>query len=208
VEDVTYLIDGINSVGLRDAGVLIFFPPVFHLRIQGADQLGSSGIRRRPGNYHVTYKVRDNEFHGTAYEFPAQLRFRCKELLRLRPESNPPFKLNQFGFNAGGPVVIPVCITEKTSSSSSAITKATRPAGQTFLSSVPTAAFRKGDFSDLKTVVMDRERIRRHRCRVYSAAVGNRPTQPRWWLYILCRICPGRSITSCSIRCRRIRWII
>ena len=69
VEDVTYLIDGINSVD-TDAGVLIFFPPVdsiYEFKVQTSSAPAAYGGGQ--GIINVTYKSGTNEYHGTLYEF-------------------------------------------------------------------------------------------------------------------------------------------
>src|SRR5262249_24937301 len=68
VEDVTYIIDGINSVD-TDAGVLIFFPPVdsiqeFKVQTSSAPAAFGGG----QGIINVIYKSGTNQLHGTAYE--------------------------------------------------------------------------------------------------------------------------------------------
>src|SRR5713226_163190 len=73
VEDVTYIIDGINSVD-TDAGVLIFFPPVdsiqeFKVQTSSAPATYGGG----QGIINVSYKSGGNELHGTAYEFVAHV---------------------------------------------------------------------------------------------------------------------------------------
>src|SRR5207237_951670 len=69
VEDVTYIIDGINSVD-TDAGVLIFFPPVdsiYEFKVQTSSAPAAYGGGQ--GIINVNYKSGSNDFHGTAYEF-------------------------------------------------------------------------------------------------------------------------------------------
>ena len=66
VEDVTYLIDGINSVD-TDAGVLIFFPPVdsiYEFKVQTSSAPAAYGGGQ--GIINVTYKSGTNEYHGDA----------------------------------------------------------------------------------------------------------------------------------------------
>jgi hypothetical protein len=65
VEDVTYLIDGINSVD-TDAGVLIFFPPVdsiYEFKVQTSSAPAAYGGGQ--GIINVTYKSGTNDVHGT-----------------------------------------------------------------------------------------------------------------------------------------------
>ena len=107
VEDVTYIIDGINSVD-TDAGVLIFFPPVdsiqeFKVQTSSAPAAFGGG----QGIINVIYKTGSNRLHGAAYEFLRNSALDAKNFFDSAANPIPPFKLNQFGFNAGGPVVVP-----------------------------------------------------------------------------------------------------
>ncbi len=158
VEDVTYLIDGINSVD-TDAGVLIFFPPVdsiYEFKVQTSSAPAAYGGGQ--GIINVTYKSGSNDLHGTAYEFLRNSAFDAKNFFDSATQPIPPFKLNQFGFNLGGPVVIPHVFNgkDKLFFFADYEGKAVRQA-QTFLSTVPIPAFRTGNFSSLlpKTVLKD-----------------------------------------------------
>jgi len=158
VEDVTYIIDGINSVD-TDAGVLIFFPPVdsiqeFKVQTSSAPAAFGGG----QGIINVIYKSGSNEFHGTLYEFLRNSQFDAKNFFDSAATPIPPFKLNQFGFNLGGPVTIPRLFSGKDRLFFFLDYEGKRVRqAQTFLSSVPIAPFRTGNFSSLlpRTVVMD-----------------------------------------------------
>ena len=158
VEDVTYIIDGVNSVD-TDAGVLIFFPPVdsiqeFKVQTSSAPAAFGGG----QGIINLVYKSGTNQLHGTAYEFLRNSAFDAKNFFDSPATPIPPFKLNQFGFNAGGPVVLPRVFNGKDRLFFFADYEGKRVRqAQTFLSSVPIAPFRTGDFSALlpRTVVMD-----------------------------------------------------
>lgn len=158
VEDITYLIDGINSVD-TDAGVLIFFPPVdsiYEFKVQTSSAPAAYGGGQ--GIINVTYKSGTNEYHGTAYEFLRNSAFDAKNFFDSPKDPIPPFKLNQFGFNVGGPVVIPRVFNGKDKLFFFADYEGKRVRqAQTFLSSVPIDAFRQGNFSSLLpgTVVND-----------------------------------------------------
>lgn len=158
VEDVTYLIDGINSVD-TDAGVLIFFPPVdsiYEFKVQTSSAPAAYGGGQ--GIINVTYKSGSNQFHGAAYEFVRNSAFDAKNFFDSAANPIPPFKLNQFGFNLGGPVEIPRLFNGKDRLFFFADYEGKRVRqAQTFLSSVPIAPFRRGDFSALlpKTVIND-----------------------------------------------------
>ncbi len=158
VEDVTYIIDGINSVD-TDAGVLIFFPPVdsiYEFRVQTSSAPAAYGGGQ--GIINVTYKSGTNTLHGTAYEFLRNSALDAKNFFDSPTLPIPPFKLNQFGFNLGGPVVIPHVFNGKDRLFFFGDYEGKRVRqAQTFLSSVPIAPFRTGDFSALlpKTVILD-----------------------------------------------------
>ena len=101
VEDVTYIIDGINSVD-TDAGVLIFFPPVDSIQeFKVQTSSAPAALRRRTGHHqrHLqighqsTCTARRTSFCATPLSTP-----RTSSIPPTNPI--PPFKLNQFGFNA------------------------------------------------------------------------------------------------------------
>lgn len=158
VEDVTYLIDGINSVD-TDAGVLIFFPPVdsiYEFRVQTSSAPAAYGGGQ--GIINVNYKSGTNEYHGVAYEFLRNSALDAKNFFDSAKDPIPPFKLNQFGFNLGGPVQIPKLLNGKDRLFFFVDYEGKRARqAQTFLSTVPTASFRNGDFSSLlpRTIVYD-----------------------------------------------------
>ena len=156
VEDVTYLIDGINSVD-TDAGVLIFFPPVdsiYEFRVQTSSAPAAYGGGQ--GIINVTFKSGSNDYHGTFYEFLRNARFDAKNFFDSAKDPIPPFKLNQFGFNLNGPVQIPKVFNGKDRLFFFFDYEGKRVRqAQTFLSTVPIAPFRTGDFSALRTVVFD-----------------------------------------------------
>ena len=158
VEDVTYLIDGINSVD-TDAGVLIFFPPVdsiYEFKVQTSSAPAAYGGGQ--GIINVTYKSGTNGLHATLYEFLRNSAFDAKNFFDSPTNPIPPFKLNQFGGNFGAPIVIPHLFNgrDKLFFFGDYEGKRVRQA-QTYLSSVPIAAFRTGDFSSLlpNTKILD-----------------------------------------------------
>ncbi len=153
VEDVTYLIDGINSVD-TDAGVLIFFPPVdsiYEFKVQTSSAPAAYGGGQ--GIINVTYKSGTNDLHATLYEFLRNSAFDAKNFFDSPTNPIPPFKLNQFGGNLGAPIVIPHLFNgrDKLFFFGDYEGKRVRQA-QTYLSSIPIAAFRTGDFSSLPNI--------------------------------------------------------
>jgi hypothetical protein len=157
-EGVVYLFDGVQSVD-NDAGMLIFFPPVDAIRefkVQTSSAAAAYG--GGAGVINVDIKSGTNGLHGAAYEFLRNSAFDAKNFFDSHANPIPPFRLNQFGFNVGGPVVIPKVFNGKDKLFFFADYEGKRVyQAQTFTSTVPIAAFHSGDFSALlpKTVIFD-----------------------------------------------------
>src|SRR5258708_36749220 len=67
--------------------------------------------------------------------------------------SIPPFKQNQFGFSVGGPVVLPKIYNGRDKTFFFTDYQGTRiRSSETFLASVPSAAWRTGDFSGFQPI--------------------------------------------------------
>jgi len=155
-EDTVYLFDGIQSVD-NDAGILIFFPPVdaiqeFKVQTSAAPAAygGSTAI------INVTFRSGTNNFHGAIYEFLRNSDLDAKNFFDSHAKPIPPFHLNQFGANIGGPVIIPRLFNGRDKLFFFVDYEGKRVSqAQTYISTVPTAAFRNGDFSALlpKTVI-------------------------------------------------------
>src|SRR3954464_2072702 len=150
VEDVTYIIDGIQSVD-TDAGVLIFFPPVDAIQeFKVQTSAAPAGYGGGQGVINVSFRSGSNNYHGTAYEFVRNSAFDAKNFFDPANKPIPPFRLNQFGANIGGPVVIPHVFNGRDKLFFFADYEGKRVSqAQTFTSTVPTAAFKSGDFSAL-----------------------------------------------------------
>jgi outer membrane receptor protein involved in Fe transport len=157
-EGIVYLFDGIQSVD-NDAGVLMFFPPVdaiqeFKVQTSAAPASYGGGA----GVINVNFKSGSNAFHGAAYEFLRNSAFDAKNFFDSPAKPIPPFRLNQFGFALGGPVIIPKAFNGRDRLFFFADYEGRRvDQAQTFTSTVPIAPFRSGDFSSLlpKTVLYD-----------------------------------------------------
>ncbi|HXJ42314.1 MAG TPA: carboxypeptidase-like regulatory domain-containing protein, partial [Bryobacteraceae bacterium] len=151
-----YLFDGIQSVD-ADANVLIFYPPVdaiqeFKVQTSAAPAAYGGG----PSIINVTFRSGTNELHGALYEFMRNSDLDAKNFFDSKTNPIPPFHMNEFGANLGGPVVIPHLFNGKDKLFFFADYEGKRVSqAQTYVSTVPTAAFRIGDFSALlpKTVL-------------------------------------------------------
>jgi len=145
-----YLFDGIQSVD-ADANVLIFYPPVdaiqeFKVQTSAAPAAYGGG----PSIVNVTFRSGTNNFHGALYEFVRNSDFDAKNYFDSPTNPIPPFHLNQFGANIGGPIIIPHVFNGKDKLFFFADYEGKRVSqAQTYISTVPTDAFRTGDFSAL-----------------------------------------------------------
>ena len=151
-----YLFDGIQSVD-ADANVLIFYPPVdaiqeFKVQTNAAPASYGGG----PTVVNVTFRSGSNEVHGAAYEFVRNSAFDAKNFFDSGSAPIPPFRMNEFGANLGGPVSIPHLFSGRNRLFFFADYEGKRVSqAQTYISTVPTVAMRTGDFSELlpKTVI-------------------------------------------------------
>ena len=145
--DNNYLIEGIsNSENHNGLGILIF-PSIdaiqeFRSETSGADaQFGRGG----GATVNLTFKSGTREFHGGAYDFLRNAKLDAKNFFDRADEVIPPFKQNQYGAFVGGPV-LPGATDHKTFFFANFEGQRVRQA-QTLISSVPTADFRLGNFS-------------------------------------------------------------
>jgi hypothetical protein len=151
-----YIFDGILGID-ADANVLIFYPPVdsiqeFKVQTSAAPAAYGGG----PSIINVTFRSGTNDLHGTLYEFVRNSDFDAKNYFDSPTNPIPPFHMNEFGANLSGPVVIPHLFHGKDKLFFFADYEGKRVSqAQTYISTVPTPAFRMGDFSALlpKTVL-------------------------------------------------------
>jgi hypothetical protein len=143
-----FLFDGIQSVD-ADANVLLFYPPVdaiqeFKIQTSAAPAAYGGG----PSIINVTYRSGTNSYHGSIYEFVRNSAFDAKNFFDSHSNPIPPFHLNQFGGNIGGPVIIPRLFNGRDKLFFFADYEGKRQAqSQTSISTVPTQAFRQGNFA-------------------------------------------------------------
>jgi hypothetical protein len=151
-----FLFDGIQSQD-TDQNVLAFMPNVeavqeFKVQTNAMDaQFGRNG----GGTINLVLKSGTNQFHGSAFEFLRNSAMDAKNFFD-QPGKTPPFRMNQFGFTAGGPVVLPSLYDgrDRTFFFGSYQGRRIRQT-QTFINTVPTAAFREGDFSAAPQRIFD-----------------------------------------------------
>jgi TonB dependent receptor-like, beta-barrel len=145
-----FLLDGIDNNETTIGGIIIF-PPVDALqefKVQTAASAADFG-RNGGGQVNVTLKSGTNEFHGNVFEFFRNDSLDAKNFFDLPDAPKPPFRLNQFGLTAGGPIR-----KDRTFFFGDYQGSRIRQA-QTFTLTVPTARMRNGDFSELGRPVFD-----------------------------------------------------
>lgn len=96
-----------------------------------------------------------NQLHGSAYEFLRNQVMDARNFFNTTGV-RPPVKQNQFGFTLGGPVLLPKIYNGKDRTFIFGDYEGTRiRRAATFNNPVPSAAMRRGDFSELRTALID-----------------------------------------------------
>lgn len=142
--------DGIQSQD-TDQNVLILIPSadaIQEFKVQTSAMDASFG-RNGGGTVNLVIKSGTNEVHGTLFEFFRNSALDAKNFFDSPTGKTPPFKLNQFGGSIGGPIR-----RDRTFFFGDYQGTRLRQA-QTYLSTVPTEAFRRGDFSALPLRLFD-----------------------------------------------------
>jgi Carboxypeptidase regulatory-like domain len=118
-----------------------------------SDNLSAEYGRFGGGVINVTTKAGTNELHGTAYDFLRNSVLDANDYIdKSKGVKIPTFIMNQYGGVLGGPVVLPRLYRGKDRTFFFLDYQGTgRIQGSTFLSTVPTAPERTGDFSGLCT---------------------------------------------------------
>lgn len=102
---------------------------------------------------NVNIKAGTNQLHGTAYEFLRNSAMDAKNYYDPASNPIPAFKQNQFGFSLGGPIVIPKVYNGKNRTFFFLDYEGTRiRSSETFLASVPTLAWRSGNFNGYQQI--------------------------------------------------------
>jgi Carboxypeptidase regulatory-like domain len=149
--DNNYMLDGVdnNETWLQ---TVVIFPSVDALdefKMQTSTYSAEFG-RSLGGVVNLQIKSGTNNLRGSAFEFHRNDRFDANNFFNNRAgRPKPDFKQNQFGGTIGGPIFKDrtFFFTDYQGHRESQ--------GQTFLSTVPTLAMRRGDFSELNRVIFD-----------------------------------------------------
>ena len=149
-DDNNWTFDGIDATGVKDprqdssARLIISTESVAEFRVSSSMYSAASGTAAG-GQVQLVSKTGSNQFHGTAYDFTRNQKFDATPFGSTG--AKPPFNLNQFGGNLGGPVV-------RGRTFFFANVEALRQRQtQSFVRSVPSAAFRAAAPAALAAVV-------------------------------------------------------
>ena len=153
-EDTVYLLDGIQSMD-NDADDLVVFPSVDAIQeFKVQTSAAQAAFGGSPAIINVSYRSGTNNLHGTIYEFVRNSIFDAKNYFDNHDNPIPPFHMNQFGATLGGPIVIPHLFNGKDRFFFFVDYEGKRQnQAQTYTSTVPTEAFRRGDFSALTQAI-------------------------------------------------------
>ena len=105
---------------------------------------------------NVTTKSGTNQIHGSAFEFLRNADLDAKNYFDSKTKPIPPFKRNQFGATAGGPVIVPKALNGKDKLFFFFDYEGLRERkALTQTATVPSALWRTGDFSTSGTTIYD-----------------------------------------------------
>lgn len=108
----------------------------------------SAEFGRGAGVVSVSTKSGTNELHGTAFEFLRNDRLDARNYFNPKTQAKPPYRRNQYGIAAGGPIVLPKIYDGKNRSFFYMDYFGMKERkGLTFVNTVPTSQNRLGDFS-------------------------------------------------------------
>ena len=155
LEENNFLVDGIlNNENHNGLGILIFpiIDAIEEFRVEASVANAQFG-RGGGGTINLTYKAGGRQYHGGLFEFFRNSDLDAKNYFDSKTLPIPEFRLNQFGGFLGGRVN-PWSKDAKTFFFFDYQGQRIRQ-GQTYISSVPVAAFRTGDFSAAPQLVFD-----------------------------------------------------
>jgi hypothetical protein len=154
-----FILDGVDNNSLSEdlvsqASFVVGPPPDAIAEFKVETNAMSAEYGRSGGAVlNVNIKSGTNSLHGTAYEFLRNSAMDAKNYYDPGDQSIPPFKQNQFGFSLGGPVALPKIYNGRDKTFFFLDYQGTRiRSSETFLASVPTAAWRTGNFSGFQTI--------------------------------------------------------
>ncbi|MBM3738569.1 MAG: carboxypeptidase regulatory-like domain-containing protein, partial [Acidobacteria bacterium] len=151
------LVDGMDNTENHNGQGIVIYPAIEAIQeFSVQTSVPPAEFGRGGGNISVRIKSGGKQFRGTLFEFLRNSALDAKNFFDP-PGRTPPFRNNQFGGVFGGPLVIPGLYNEKREKTFFFFSyegQRMRQA-QTFVSSVPLAAFKRGDFSAAANTLFD-----------------------------------------------------
>ncbi|HXH50480.1 MAG TPA: carboxypeptidase-like regulatory domain-containing protein [Terriglobia bacterium] len=141
-----FLMDGVDNNEWGLGGVVALPPPDAIQEFRTEENAMSAEFGRGGAAVNIVLKSGTNQVHGSFWEFVRNDKFDARNFF---DDTRPPFRRNQFGGSAGGPII-------KDKLFIFGDYQGTRiRLGQTYVSTVPTVLERNGDFTDLGTLIYD-----------------------------------------------------
>jgi Carboxypeptidase regulatory-like domain len=146
VSQNNFLLDGVDNNEWGLGGVVALPPPDAIQEFRTEENAMSAEFGRGGAAVNIVLKSGTNHVHGSLWEFIRNDKLDARNFF---DDTRPPFRRNQFGGSAGGPLI-------KDKLFIFGDYQGTRiRQGQTFVSTVPTLLERKGDFSEVGTPIYD-----------------------------------------------------
>jgi Carboxypeptidase regulatory-like domain/TonB dependent receptor len=155
--DNNFLIDGVDDNERLTLSIVVR-PPVASVReFKIQTNLYSADIGRNSGAViDVITKSGTNKLHGSVFEYIRNSAVDARSYFNKAGSAFPSFRLNQFGYSIGGPVVIPKVYNGRNRTFFFTDYEGFRNTTQSFvLGNVPTIKERAGDFSELPGAIYD-----------------------------------------------------
>lgn len=153
-----FVLDGVDNNGVELAGaqrqgeiVKPSIDAIQEFKVQTNSYAAEYG-RAMGSVVNVTTKSGTNDLHGTAFEFLRNEKLDAKNFFDPANRPKPPFKRNQYGFSAGGPLFLPKLLDGRNRFFWFGDYEGTRiRESLTLNSTIPTVKMRTGDFSELRS---------------------------------------------------------
>ena len=156
-QDNNFTVDGIdnNFMMMNSPGASPPMDAIQEFRV--LDNTSAEFGRSSGSNVNVVIKSGTRDLHGSAYEYLRNDKLDANDFFANRNNTGKvPYRQNQYGVTAGGPVIIPKLYHGRDKTFWFFSWEGFRERqGQTNLSSVPTQAERNGDLSALTTQIYD-----------------------------------------------------
>ena len=144
------LLDGIDN-NERYIGTMVVKPSIDAIaEVKVQTNMYSAEVGRTAGGVvNIITKSGSNNFHGSAFEFNRNDKFDERGFFAPKDQPKPQLDQNQYGGSVGGPV------KKNKTFFFADYEKFKQTQGLTFVSTVPTAKMRAGDFSELSAPIYD-----------------------------------------------------